>query len=274
MSKSIGNIINDTDLKNIKMSLKNVSVDFKQGKGVFHALDNINLDIYEKDFVCLVGPSGCGKTTMLNIMAGYTKPSSGSVLLEGKPFDHPSAEVGVVFQQANLFPWLSVYKNVEFGLKQQKIPAGERKDIVEHYLNIVNLYDAKDKLPYQLSGGMSQRAAIARTLAAQPKFVLLDEPFSALDALTREMMQIHIRQIWEQTDCSFLFITHDMDKALLLGNRIVVMQADPGRILLDYHNAFREQPSLNYKNLRQQNDYWKARDELIGYISGDVKKTA
>lgn len=172
--------------KKVKMTLEHVGLDFKQNKGVFHALEDVNLKVYDRDFICLLGPSGCGKSSLLNVMAGYRKPGEGKVLLGGEAFLKPFAKVGVVFQHANLFPWLSVYKNVEFGLKQKNMDRNQRKDQVEHYLEIVGLTEAKDKLPHQLSGGMQQRAAIARTLATEPEFVLLDEPFSALDALTRE----------------------------------------------------------------------------------------
>lgn len=260
------------NISNIKMSLENVHMDFKQGTGYFHALDDINLDIYEKDFICLLGPSGCGKTSLLNIMAGYATPTSGTVTLTGQPFEKPSSDVGVVFQHANLFPWLTVYKNVEFGLKQKRVPKEERKDKIEHYLDMVGLLAAKDKFPHQLSGGMQQRAAIARTLAAEPQFILMDEPFSALDALTREKMQEHIKKIWKQTDASILFITHDVDEALLLGQRIIVMQPNPGRILSDYENPLIKYVNRDFRQVRQSEEYWKTRNRLIGQIQSEEDK--
>lgn len=258
----------------VKMTLEHVGLDFKQNKGVFHALEDVNLKVYDRDFICLLGPSGCGKSSLLNVMAGYRKPGEGKVLLGGEAFLKPSAKVGVVFQHANLFPWLSVYKNVEFGLKQKNMDRNQRKDQVEHYLEIVGLTEAKDKLPHQLSGGMQQRAAIARTLATEPEFVLLDEPFSALDALTREKMQEHIRKIWEETGSTFLFITHDVDEALLLGKRLVVMQGNPGRIVSDYKNPLNKYENIDYEQLRQTKEYWKIRQKLIGQIQNDEEKKA
>lgn len=260
--------------KKVKMTLEHVGLDFKQNKGVFHALEDVNLKVYDQDFICLLGPSGCGKSSLLNVMAGYRKPGEGRVLLGGEAFRKPSAKVGVVFQHANLFPWLSVYKNVEFGLKQKGMDRTRRKEQVEHYLEIVGLTEAKDKLPYQLSGGMQQRAAIARTLATEPEFVLLDEPFSALDALTREKMQEHIRKIWKETGSTFLFITHDVDEALLLGKRLVVMQGNPGRIVSDYKNPLNRYENIDYEQLRQTKEYWKIRQKLIGQIQNDEEKKA
>lgn len=149
-----------------------------------------------------------------------------------------------------------------------------QKNQVEHYLEIVELTEAKDKLPHQLSGGMQQRAAIARTLATEPEFVLLNEPFSALDALTREKMQEHIRKIWEETGSTFLFITHDVDEALLLGKRLVVMQGNPGRIVSDYKNPLNKYENIDYEQLRQTKEYWKIRQKLIGQIQNDEEKKA
>lgn len=253
----------------VLMSLENVFMDFKQGRSFFHALHDINLNVYKDDFICLLGSSGCGKTSLLNIMAGYVQPTDGKVTFKGEDFTKATSDVGVVFQQANLFPWLSVYKNVEFGLKQKKIPAGERKDIVEHYLEMVGLEKAADKLPHQLSGGMRQRATIARTLAPDPKFVLFDEPFSALDALTREKMQEHVKKIWKKSHKSFLFITHDVDEALLLGQRLVVMQANPGRIISDYKNPLSKYIGLAAGQLNQAKEYYDIREELINKIQSD-----
>ena len=258
--------------KKVKMTLEHVGLDFKQNKGVFHALEDVNLKVYDRDFICLLGPSGCGKSSLLNVMAGYRKPGEGKVLLGNEAFLKPSAKVGVVFQHANLFPWLSVYKNVEFGLKQKAMDKAQRKEQVEHYLEIVGLAEAKDKLPHQLSGGMQQRAAIARTLATEPEFVLLDEPFSALDALTREKMQEHIRKIWKETGSTFLFITHDVDEALMLGKRLVVMQGNPGRIVSDYKNPLNKYENIDYEQLRQTKEYWKIRQKLIGQIQNEEER--
>lgn len=252
------------------LSLQNVHMNFKQGRGFFHALSDINLNAYDGDFICLLGSSGCGKTSLLNIMAGYVRPSSGSVLFRGQDFTRPSSDVGVVFQQQNLFPWLTVHKNVEFGLRRKKLTAPERKEIVEHYLEMVGLEDAGDKYPHQLSGGMKQRATIARTLAPEPKVVLFDEPFSALDALTREKMQEHIRSIWQKSKKCFLFITHDVDEALLLARRLVIMKAGPGRIHADYPNPLtRGGEVFNAWNIRNAESYKEVRDDIITMIQSE-----
>lgn len=251
------------------MELKNVTMDFKLGKGKFHALNNINLDVFASDFICLLGSSGCGKTSLLNIMAGYVKATEGMVTFDGKPLTKPTSDVGVVFQQPNLFPWLNVYKNVEFGLKQKKLSKGERKDLVEYYLEMVGLENAAQKLPHQLSGGMQQRATIARTLAPDPKFVLFDEPFSALDALTREKMQEHIKSIWKKSNKSFLFITHDVDEALYLGQRLVVMQANPGRIISDYKNPLSRRGGISATQIAKAEGYDEIRQGLIDRIQSE-----
>lgn len=251
------------------MELKNVTMDFKLGKGKFHALNNINLDVFASDFICLLGSSGCGKTSLLNIMAGYVKATEGTVTFAGKPLTKPTSDVGVVFQQPNLFPWLNVYKNVEFGLKQKKLSKEERKDLVEYYLEMVGLENAAQKLPHQLSGGMQQRATIARTLAPDPKFVLFDEPFSALDALTREKMQEHIKSIWKKSNKSFLFITHDVDEALYLGQRLVVMQANPGRIISDYKNPLSRRVGISATQIAKAEGYDEIRQGLIDRIQSE-----
>ncbi|MBR2209607.1 MAG: ABC transporter ATP-binding protein [Synergistaceae bacterium] len=252
------------------LDLKHVEMNFKQGRGYFHALQDINLTAHDGDFICLLGSSGCGKTSLLNIMAGYVRPSEGRVLFNGEDFTRPSSDVGVVFQQQNLFPWLTVYKNVEFGLMRKKLTPKERKEIIMHYLEMVGLEDAAKKYPHQLSGGMRQRATIARTLAPDPRVVLFDEPFSALDALTREKLQEHIKSIWEKSKKSFLFITHDVDEALLLAQRIVVMKAKPGRIHADYANPLLESGvELNSWNIRNTKNYREVRDDIISMIQSE-----
>lgn len=252
------------------LDLQHVEMNFKQGRGYFHALQDINLSAYDEDFICLLGSSGCGKTSLLNIMAGYVRPSEGRVLFKGEDFTKPSSDVGVVFQQQNLFPWLTVYKNVEFGLMRKKLTAKEREEIIMHYLAMVGLEDAAKKYPHQLSGGMKQRATIARTLAPDPKVVLFDEPFSALDALTREKLQEHIKSIWSKSRKSFLFITHDVDEALVLSQRIIVMKARPGRIYADYENPLLESGvELNALNVRNVKNYRDVRDDIISMIQSE-----
>jgi ABC-type nitrate/sulfonate/bicarbonate transport system ATPase subunit len=234
----------------------------------FRALDDISFDVYDDDFICLLGPSGCGKTSLLNILAGYQAPSEGEIIVGDKIHKKPDPDVGVVFQQPNLFPWLNVRKNVEFGLKFKKLGIGERNEIVDHYLDIVGLTYFDKMYPYQLSGGMRQRAAIARTLVTDPKIVLLDEPFSALDALTREKMQDYTYDIWTKAKKSFFFITHDVDEALLMSNRILVMHPKPGRIVKDFKNPLIKEGYVN-RNIKKTPEFWSLRDSLISDIDSE-----
>ena len=203
---------------------------FDLGKEPFIALNDINLDVADNEFVTVVGPSGCGKSTLLNILAGLEVPSSGQALVSGKPVSGPSPERGVIFQQYALFPWLTVRENVEFGPKNAKMPAAERRAIAQHFIDMVGLTEFADALPKTLSGGMKQRCAIARAYAMNPSILLMDEPFGALDALTRVRMQEQLLQTWEQEKRTVLFITHDVDEAAYLAKRVVVMATHPGRI--------------------------------------------
>jgi NitT/TauT family transport system ATP-binding protein len=214
-----------------KLEFLGVSKTFAHQNGTVTALDNVSLDIGDNEFVSMVGPSGCGKSTMLNIAAGLDTPSSGNVRVGGKRVSGPSPERGVIFQQYALFPWLTVRKNVEFGLRIKKISARERREISDRYLQAVGLADFADMLPKTLSGGMKQRCAVARAYAVQPEVLLMDEPFGALDALTRVQLQDQLLATWSQERRTVLFITHDVDEAVYLSDRVVVMGARPGRII-------------------------------------------
>jgi ABC-type nitrate/sulfonate/bicarbonate transport system ATPase subunit len=258
--------------RNVTMKLEHVEQYFPQGAGTFHALGDINLEVYQEDFICLLGSSGCGKTSLLNILAGFAKPTSGTVTVDGKPFLKPNPDVGVVFQQANLLPWLTVRENIAFGLKRKKLPKAEIKEITDYYMDVVGLTKFSESLPHQLSGGMRQRATIARTLAPDPKIVLLDEPFSALDALTREKMQQHIYEIWKKTKKSFLFITHDVDEALILSNRILIMHPNPGRLTSDFPNPLERTGNDFYRTIRETDEFWYMREELINKITTEEER--
>ena len=237
------------------------------GGAPFQALQNIDLDLNRGDFVCTIGPSGCGKTCLLRVLAGYETPTRGSVTLDNHPHTKPTAEVGVVFQQPNLFPWLTIEKNVEFGPRMKGVGAHERRQRVRHFLNLVNLLEASKKLPFQLSGGMKQRAAIARALAADPKIILMDEPFGALDAFTRESMQLNLHDIWRKTNKSIFFITHDVEEALLLSTRIILMYANPGRIVEDIPNAFSAKlGKVSPSELRLSREFIEMREYLVRRI--------
>lgn len=249
------------------ITLTNVSLSYLQDTCQVEALRNISLDLGDKDFVCVLGPSGCGKSSLLNVIAGYRAPTAGSIQVDGKEHVQPDSQVGVVFQQPNLLPWLNIEKNIEFGLKMQRIPKEERKRIVAKYIKMVGLEQFAALLPYQLSGGMKQRAAIARTLATDPRVILLDEPFSALDALTRESMQKHLRAIWEETGKCLFFITHDVDEALLLAERILIMHPNPGRIVCDIPNPLvLRLRNQSFSALRSSKEFVQMREYLIGQI--------
>jgi NitT/TauT family transport system ATP-binding protein len=213
-----------------QIEIRNVSKEFEGRGGTTVALQNVSFDVASNEFVCVVGPSGCGKSTILNIIAGLTEPSSGTVKVGGKEISGPGKERGVVFQQYALFPWKTVVENVEFGLKFQEIPKGERRQIAEKYLELVGLKDFRDAYPKELSGGMKQRVAIARAYAVNPEVLLMDEPFGALDAQTRVQLQENLLTTWENERKTCFFITHDVEEAVFLAQRIVIMSARPGRL--------------------------------------------
>ncbi|MFQ6014300.1 MAG: ABC transporter ATP-binding protein [Anaerolineae bacterium] len=219
-------------IANDKFKAEHVSKVFqdKSGKSV-QALADVNLEVREGEFLCLVGPSGCGKTTFLRIVAGLETPSSGQVLMEGQPIAGPDPERGMVFQEFALFPWRTVLGNVEFGLEIQGVEAKARREMVMRYINLTGLGGFEHSYPHQLSGGMKQRAAIARVLANDPKIILMDEPFGSLDAQTRNLMQAELLDIWQKERKTILFVTHNVDEAVFLADRIAVMSRRPGYIL-------------------------------------------
>jgi NitT/TauT family transport system ATP-binding protein len=197
------------------------------------ALSSVKLNIPLGQFVCLLGPSGCGKTTLLNLIAGFLAPTDGYVFVNGKVVDGPGPDRGMVFQDYSLFPWLTVLKNIEFGPSIAGISASKRRERAMHYLELVNLGHIADRYPTQLSGGMKQRVAIARALAAGPKVLLMDEPFAALDAMTRSKLQAELIRIHELERPTILFVTHNIDEAIRLADRVLVMSPNPGRVVSD-----------------------------------------
>lgn len=215
-----------------RVSVKNVSRIFtkKEENGGTEALHDVSFDVEDGEFVCLLGPSGCGKTTLLRIIAGLETQTSGEITLNGVPITGPDPKRGMVFQQYSLFPWRTVIDNVTFGLEMQGINKIEARRHAEKYIDLVGLEQFKNSYPYELSGGMQQRAAIARALANEPEVLLMDEPFGALDAQTRNILQDELLKIWEQKHVTFIFVTHSVDEAVVLSDRIVVMTARPGRI--------------------------------------------
>ncbi len=203
---------------------------YESGGRKVHALDRIDLTVRDKEFVALLGPSGCGKSTLLRIIGGLIAPSAGRVLVGGAEVKRPGPDRGMVFQSYTLFPWLTVRQNIEFGPKEKGISPSDRSDISSRYIEIVGLKGFEDSFPKALSGGMKQRVAIARALANDPSVLLLDEPFGALDTQTRSLMQELLLDVWEQSHKTILFVTHDVDEAIFMADRVVVMSARPGRI--------------------------------------------
>ena len=222
--------ISGHDGQAIKLSARGVRKVFGQGKNAVTAIDDVTLDIESNAFITLVGTSGCGKSTFLNIVAGLDELSEGELIVDGRPVTGPGLDRGMVFQAYSLFPWLNVLKNVEFALAKTKIGRKERTTIARYYIAEVGLTGFESAYPNQLSGGMQQRVAIARALAYKPQLLLMDEPFGALDAETRSLMQEFLLRIWEQHKITMLFITHDVEEAVFLSDRIYVMTARPGRI--------------------------------------------
>jgi len=206
-------------------------LEFGRAKGgTVVAVDDISFTVKENEFTVIVGPSGCGKSSLLYLIAGLHEPTAGTIQLSGEPVHGPSPDRGMVFQSFTLFPWLTVRENVAFGLKQKSMPEAQAKPIVDRYLRDVGLADFADAYPKQLSGGMKQRVALARAMANDPKILLMDEPFGSLDSQTRHVMQELLLNIWDQQKKTVLFVTHDIDEAILLGDRVIVMTARPGRI--------------------------------------------
>lgn len=214
----------------VALEVNNLYKTFSTPKGEITALKNLNFKTHRREFVCIIGPSGCGKSTLIRILAGLETASSGSVLLNGQAVKGPGPDRGMVFQGYTLFPWLTVKRNVMFGL----IEAGNGKTTAEEqamqWIDLVGLYKFADHYPHQLSGGMKQRVAIARALANQPRILLMDEPFGALDPQTRTKMQSHLMEIWQNIDITVIFITHDLDEATYLADRILVLKAHPGEV--------------------------------------------
>ena len=214
----------------VKVKIDKVEKIYSGRSGDMVALNGVSLDIMENEFICVVGPSGCGKSTLLNVIAGLLEPTSGAVYVDGKEVTGPGPERGVVFQQYALFPWLTVLKNVQFGLKLQGVSEAESKETSMKYLKMVDLEQFADSYPKELSGGMKQRVAIARAYAVNPQVLLMDEPFGALDAQTRTQLQSELIKTWQEQKKTCFFITHDVEEAVILATKVIIMSARPGRV--------------------------------------------
>lgn len=217
--------------REVILEVKNLHKRYQSSQGETEALRNINFKVHRREFVCVIGASGCGKSTLIRTLAGLEKQSSGEVLLDGKPVDGPGRDRGMVFQGYSLFPWLTVKKNVMFGPEMSGLGHDTAEREARQWLELVGLTKFADSYPHQLSGGMRQRVAIARALVNQPRILLMDEPFGALDAQTRCKMQSHLLDIWRNIDITILFITHDLDEAIYLADRILVLKPHPGEVL-------------------------------------------
>jgi taurine transport system ATP-binding protein len=237
------------------------------GGGSVQALKNVTLDIKSGQLLSVLGPSGCGKTTLLNIVAGFLAPTDGNIRLEGDVISGPGPERGMVFQQGALFEWMSVRKNVSFGPDMKGVPKSESAPNVDRLLELVGLQDFKEKAVYELSGGMQQRVALARCLANDPDVILMDEPLGALDALTREKMQSLVLDLWKETGKTIILITHSVEEALLLGERLLVMAPRPGRVHKEYYLPFADLGVGNdLREVKKHPDYASTREEILAMI--------
>ena len=218
-----------------KVSLDAISLSYKTTAGErLLALDKVSLQVRPGEFLCIVGPSGCGKSTLLHLIAGLLRPSSGKIFVDGKFVTGPGTDRILIFQELGLFPWLTVAQNVEFGLKMKNISKAEREERIQHYLRLVHLAKFRDSYIHQLSGGMRQRVALARALATEPDVLLMDEPFAALDAQTRDLLHDELERIWSETGCTVIFVTHNVREAVRLGDRVVLLTFRPGQVKQEF----------------------------------------
>lgn len=250
------------------LSIQNISMRFElPNGGAVQALQDVSLELKAGELMSVLGPSGCGKTTLLNIVAGFLAPTAGKLELNGHKITGPDAERGMVFQKGALFEWMSVRENVGFGPSMKGMPSGEKREIVDHLLDVVGLQDFKEKAVYELSGGMQQRVALARCLANDPDVILMDEPLGALDALTREKMQSLVLKLWKETGKTIILITHSVEEALLLGERLIVMAPRPGRIHTEYRLPFAELGvGADLREVKKHPDFGPKRDEILSMI--------
>ena len=248
--------------------LDNISMRFDLPNGSHvQALKDVSMDIKSGELMSVLGPSGCGKTTLLNIIAGFLAPTAGKVMLNDHIVTGPAQERGMVFQKGALFEWMNVRENVAFGPRMNGIPKAQSAPKVDHLLDVVGLQDFKDKAIYELSGGMQQRVALARCLANEPDVILMDEPLGALDALTREKMQGLVLKLWKETGKTIILITHSVEEALLLGERLVVMAPRPGRIHKEYNLPFAEMGvGADLREVKHHKEYNETREEILNMI--------
>src|SRR5271169_5539474 len=250
------------------ISLSGVFRSFGNSRGSFTpALQNIDLEIEQGEFVCIVGPSGCGKSTLLNLIAGLDRPTTGEIAVDGKPVQGPGTDRILLFQELGLFPWLTVRQNVEFGLKMAGVSRDERRDRARQFLRMVHLSHFEDHYIHQLSGGMKQRVALARSLALRPKILLMDEPFAALDAQTRDMLHDELERIWNETSQTIVFVTHNVREAVRLGDRVLLMSFRPGRIKTQF------QINLQRPRHVEDSDVAYLSKEILGQLREEIDRS-
>ncbi|HET7147561.1 MAG TPA: ABC transporter ATP-binding protein [Candidatus Nitrosopolaris sp.] len=249
-----------------KLELRNVTKGFEENNGASSvtALENINLNIEEGQFVCFVGPSGCGKTTLLNILAGLDKPTSGEVILNGQPIRETGPDRIMVFQENALFPWLKVIDNVEFGLKMAGVEKEKRHAIAIHFLEMMQLKKFAEAFTYQLSGGMKQRVAIARALVTDPEVLLMDEPFAALDSQTRDLLMVELQLIWARTRKTIVFVTHNIAESVCLGDKVVIFTSRPGTV--------KKEIAVDYRRprLSEDNNLYNYRRKILDELATEI----
>jgi sulfonate transport system ATP-binding protein len=251
-----------------KVSLKNISLSYQTNAGTrLLAIDDINLSVSPGEFLCIVGPSGCGKSTLLHLIAGLHAATSGEILIDGKAVKEPGTDRILIFQELGLFPWLTVAQNVEFGMKMKGIPQQQRKEKTDYYLRLVHLGQFKDSYTHQLSGGMRQRVALARALAAEPDVLLMDEPFAALDAQTRDLLHDELERLWAETGRTIIFVTHNVSEAVRLGDRVALFSFRPGRVKREY--------AVNLARPRQLEDIGVAKSagEILQDLREEINKS-
>jgi NitT/TauT family transport system ATP-binding protein len=253
-----------------KVTFDNVGMVFRARGSAVTALDGISFDVAAGEFLVVVGPSGCGKSTLLDLLGGLATPTSGRILVDGSPVTGPGLDRGVVFQQYALLPWRTALGNIEFGLEAKGIPRRQRTARAQEFLHLVGLHGFADRYPHELSGGMKQRVAIARSLAFDPDILLMDEPFAALDAQTRDGLQDELLRIWEQTGKTIVFITHGIDEAVYLGQRVAVMTSRPGRIKKIVDVPITDRSTT--EDLRSDPEFARYRHEIWSLLRDEVNK--
>ncbi|ARU93712.1 ABC transporter ATP-binding protein [Tatumella citrea] len=253
-----------------QIEINSVSLQYSTQARSLTVLKDVSLSVEKGELVVLLGPSGCGKSTILNLLAGFIQPDQGEILYRGEPVRKPGPERGMIFQQPNLFPWLTVLDNVTFGLRLTRYNSQQVKQKAEEWLDKVGLNGFAQHYPWQLSGGMKQRVALARAWVAQPEVLLLDEPFGALDAQTRLMMQELLRDAWLDTETTLLFVTHDVDEAIFLADRVLIMSARPGEIVSDIRLPFGRQRDI--ETLAETEEYRRIRHQILHQVRTEVRK--